>query len=107
VLSESAPFVLAEDPDRRGWILEVEAWILLAEGDREGALEKAQELLRYEREREFSKGIAARVWWIARAFGEDAAGGPEDVASARKQLEALHFFHAFQEADLFARVAAR
>jgi class 3 adenylate cyclase/tetratricopeptide (TPR) repeat protein len=88
-------------------ILDAEAEVLLAEGDREGALGKARELLARRRELGYLKEIAAQVWWIARVFGEEEAGGPEEVERARKTHEELHFGQALLMPELvLARGAA-
>jgi tetratricopeptide (TPR) repeat protein len=101
VLAETAPLATIDGrPTSEEWILEAEAEILLAEGDRDGALAKALETLGIARERRWSKDVAAQVWWIGRVFGEEAAGGAEDVASARKLLEELHAEQLLREPDL-------
>ncbi len=87
-------------PMTRDWLLEAEAEILLAEGDREGALGKALEVLEIVREHGWPKEVASQVWWIGRVFGEDFAGGTEEVASARKLLEELHAVAALRAPDL-------
>jgi hypothetical protein len=88
-------------PMTRDWLVDAEAEILLAEGDREGALDKANEMLEIVRsEHAWPKEVAAQVWWIARVFGEDEAGGTEEVESARKLLEELHATAALRAPDL-------
>ncbi len=101
VLAETAPLATIDGrPATADWLNEAEAEILLAEGDREGALEKALEVLEIAREHGWPKEVAAQTWWIARVFDEDAAGGAEEVASARKLLEQLHAEQALREPDL-------
>lgn len=68
-------------------LLAAEAEVLLAEGDREGSLERARRLLEHYRTEGWVTEIAAQVWWIAVVFGEEAAGGAEEVSGARKLLE--------------------
>lgn len=84
------------------WLLDAEVEILLAEGDREGALEKALLLLDHERERGRPKDIASQVWWIGRVFGAEAVGGPEELDRARALLEELHLDQALRRPDLLA-----
>ncbi len=69
VLAETAS--IDDDADARSgeWRAAVDAEILLAEGDREGALAKAKEGLAYLREAGDTREAAAQVWWIARVFG--------------------------------------
>src|SRR4029453_11056137 len=57
------------------WIDYADVEILLAEGERDAALERALSILRYERDEGSAKDIAARVWWISQGFGVEA-GGP-------------------------------
>jgi class 3 adenylate cyclase/tetratricopeptide (TPR) repeat protein len=90
VLEEASAGADPDGPGSFDWLLDAEAEILLAKGESDGALERALELLRYERERSQPKDIAAQVWWIARVFGQEAAGGAEEVERARKLLEDLH-----------------
>jgi class 3 adenylate cyclase/tetratricopeptide (TPR) repeat protein len=101
VLEEAAPLALIDGNLAPGdWLLEAEAEILLAEGDREGALARALEVLAMAREHAWPKEAAGKVWWIARVFGEEAAGGAEEVARARKLLEELHAGQMLREPDL-------
>jgi hypothetical protein len=96
VLTDTAPLANADGPAPGGWLDEAEVEILLAEGEREQALEKALEVLRREREDGSAKDLAARVWWVSEVFGADEAGGPEEVAHARELLERLHAVQALQ-----------
>ena len=105
VLEETAAAVGSGGPGSVDWLLEGEVEILLAEGDREGALEKALELLRLEREQESAKDVAARVWWIARVFGPDAVGGEEEMERARKLLEETHWQIALIGPDMVTGVS--
>ena len=100
VLEETAAVVDSRGPGSVDWLLEGEVEILLAEGDREGALEKALEVLRLEREHESAKDVAARIWWIGRVFGPDAVGGEEEMERARKLLEQTHWQSAILAPDL-------
>lgn len=101
VLEETAPLSTVDGRPATGdWLLAAEAEILLAEGDRDGALGKALEVLRIARDQGWPKEVAAQTWWIARVFGEEAAGGAEEVAGARKLLQQLHAEQALREPDL-------
>jgi tetratricopeptide (TPR) repeat protein len=102
VIAETAPLASAEGPAPATWLLDAEAEILLAEGDREAALERALELLHAERDVGTPKDEATRVVWVAGLFGEEAAGGSEDVARARELLERLHALQAFREPAIIA-----
>jgi hypothetical protein len=44
--------------------------------------------------------VAARVWWISQVFGDEAAGGEEEVGRARELLERTQMLQAFREAEL-------
>jgi class 3 adenylate cyclase/tetratricopeptide (TPR) repeat protein len=104
VVEETATYVRSGDAaETLGWLLEAETAILLAEGDREGALEHACRALEGVRERGRSKEIAAQVWMIAGIFGPDAVGGLEAVEDARETLERTHWVQALVEPDLLAR----
>ena len=87
------------------WLDEIEAEVLLAEGEREAALEKSLELLRRDREQASGKDVAARVWWISEVFGADAAGGTQEVERARELLERLHAYQSLRAPELALRSA--
>jgi tetratricopeptide (TPR) repeat protein len=101
VLAETAALDGEEGSD---WRAPADAEILLVEADGEGALAKAREALASFREHADARETAALVWWIARVFGEEAAGGHEEVEGARKLIEQLRWGMAFAAAD---HVAAR
>jgi class 3 adenylate cyclase/tetratricopeptide (TPR) repeat protein len=100
VLEETSAIVGSGGPGSVDWLLEGEVEILLAEGDRDGALEKALELLRLERAQESVKDVAARIWWIGRVFGPDAVGGAEEMERAKSLLEETHWEAALLAPDL-------
>lgn len=102
VLAETMQAVGADGPAPARWLLEAEVQILIAEGDREGALAKAREVLAEQQEDGWPKEVAAQVAWMARVFGHDAAGGVEDVERARKLLEETHMEQPLLEAELVA-----
>jgi class 3 adenylate cyclase/tetratricopeptide (TPR) repeat protein len=95
VIAETIP--IASDGD---WLLSAEAEILLLDGDREEALERAVEMLDHERDHGWQKDLAAREFWVARLFGEDVVGGADELANARKVLDDLHYEQALLEPDL-------
>jgi class 3 adenylate cyclase/tetratricopeptide (TPR) repeat protein len=97
VLREAAPVANPEGPAPVAWLHEAEVWVLLAEGDRDAALERATELAREARERGHAKDAAAWTWRIARVFGPRAAGGEEEVSAARKLLESVHLQQVLRE----------
>ena len=105
VLEEASGTANREGPGSFDWLLDAEAEILLAEGDRETALERSLELLDYERARSQAKDVAAQVWWIARVFGAEAAGGAQEVERARQMLEELHAQQALHAPDLVPSTA--
>ena len=88
------------------WLDYADVEILLAEGEREAALEKALSVLRYERDEGTTKDVAGRVWWISEVFGVDAAGGPQEVERAKELLERLHLLQPFREPELVTRRSA-
>jgi hypothetical protein len=100
VLDETASVASEETAATEDWLDYADVEILLAEGEREAALERALSILRYERGEGSSKDVAARVWWIAQVFGVEAAGGEEEVGHARELLERTQMLQAFGEAEL-------
>ena len=62
VLAEAAQVTNAGGPAPEEWLDYAGVEVLLAEGERDEALEK--EILAYERKDGTEKDIAARVWWI-------------------------------------------
>jgi len=88
------------------WLDYADVEIMLAEGERETALEKALSLLRYERDEGRTKDVAGRVWWISEVFGPDAAGGAEEVQRAKDLLERTKMLQAFREPELVTRRSA-
>ena len=100
VLAEAAQVTNAGGPAPEEWLDYAGVEVLLAEGERDEALEKALEILAYERKDGTEKDIAARVWWISEIFGPDAAGGAETVERARDLLERTHSEQALREPTL-------
>jgi len=104
VVEETRTYVRAGDAaDNLEWLLEAETAILLAEGDREGALEHACRALEDVRTRARPREVAAQVWLIASVFGADAAGGADEAERARRLLEETHWQQALLEPGLLAK----
>jgi tetratricopeptide (TPR) repeat protein len=104
VVEETRTYVRAGDAaDNLQWLLEAETAILLAEGDRDGALEHARRALDDVRTRGRRREVAAQVWLVASLFGADAAGGAEEAERARRVLEETHWRQALLEPELLVR----
>jgi len=102
VLEETASIASEETAATEEWLDYADVEILVAEGERDAALERALSILRYERGEGSSKDVAARVWWISQVFGVEAAGGEEEVERARELLERTQMLQPFREAELVA-----
>jgi class 3 adenylate cyclase/tetratricopeptide (TPR) repeat protein len=100
VLAEAAEVANTGGPAPEAWLDYAGVEILLAEGERDDALEKARGILAFEREDGTDKDVAARVWWIAEIFGVEAAGGADEVERARELLERTHSEQALREPSL-------
>ncbi len=104
VLDDPAARLSAAEPGSTTAFLFAEAAVALAEGDRDVARDKAVAGMRAELDQDGSAGVpnsvAARIWWVARLFGDDAAGGAEAVRSARDRLERHHWMQALHEPDV-------
>jgi hypothetical protein len=101
VLADAAPLA---GPDS-SWTAAAETEILLFEGDREAALDRAHGLVELERERGWPKDAAARTVWVARVFGDEAGVTALDLAGAEKLLAETHLGQAALDADVVASVA--
>jgi tetratricopeptide (TPR) repeat protein len=106
VLEETASVASEETAATEEWLDYADVEILLAEDEREAALERALSILRYERGEGSSKDVAARVWFISQVFGVEAAGGEEEVGRARELLERTQMLQAFREAELITSRSA-
>jgi class 3 adenylate cyclase/tetratricopeptide (TPR) repeat protein len=97
VLREASSVANPEGPAPVTWLHEAEVWVLLAEGDRDAALERAAELARDARKRGHAKDAATWTWRIARVFGPEAVGGEKEVSAARTLLESVHLQQVLRE----------
>jgi hypothetical protein len=102
ILAEAAGIASADGPAPAEWLLDAEMEIMLAEGDRETALEKAQQLLGVEREHGQPKDVAALLWWVGSVFGAEAAGGADELEAARALLERTHEHTALERPEVLA-----
>ncbi len=102
ILSDTLHLANAEADN---WLDEIEAEVLLVEGERDAALEKSLELLRRDRDQASDKDVAARVWWISEVFDAEAAGGTQEIERARELLERLHAYQSLRAPELALRSA--
>lgn len=102
VLDDPAARLAAREPGSRTALLTAEALLALAEADPEGARMRVLEALEVERAQERGNPLAALVWWTARVFDPDLAGGEDEVAAAYGTLERAHWEQAIREPDLVA-----
>jgi tetratricopeptide (TPR) repeat protein len=93
----------SEVPTSLAWLAAAEVVLLLAEGERDAARERAMDLLRLYEEQGRAKDLAQRRWWNGRVFRPEAAGGVEEMDRARQLLEDLHWEQALREPDLVKR----
>jgi len=103
VLGEAAAIATSEGPASFDRLTDAEVLILLAEGERDAARERATDLLRLYGEQGRPKGVAGQTWWNGRVFGPEAVGGEEEMERARKVLEELHWEQALRGPDLVGR----
>jgi len=95
------------EPGSREDLLFAEAAMALADGDWERARSHGTELLEIARATGWPNQLAARVWWVGRIFGAEAAGGDDAVEQARKTLEDHHWVQSFLEPEfLLESIAA-
>ncbi len=101
VLADPAARIPEGEPGSTTALLVAEAVVALVEGDRATALAKSVASIEAESgSRGSSNMMAAQVWWTARLFGEDAAGGAELVREARERLEHNGWRQALREPEL-------
>ena len=86
-------------------LLTAAAVIDLAEADREAAQERLGRVL--DPERRYPRNqFAERTWFVGRLLGDEAAGGPDALATARRTLEEARWLFAFRSANLAAEATA-
>ncbi len=104
VLDDPAARLSAAEPGSTTAFLFAEAVLALADGEREVALSKALAGTRADSDQDGTSGVpnavAARVWWVARLFDEDSAGGSSTVRAARERLERNHWMQAIHEPEI-------
>jgi hypothetical protein len=83
-------------------LLEAEAVLALAQGDRDRAAARSAEALAAERERGTPNAEAALVWWVGSLFGPEAAGGEDAVRQAEEHLARNGWQQALTEPSLLA-----
>ena len=106
VLDETDSVASVHTAADEDWLDYADVEILLAEGEREAALEGASRSCATSATRVRTKDVATRVWWISEVFGVDAAGGAEEVERARELLERTQMLQAFREPELVTRRSA-
>jgi tetratricopeptide (TPR) repeat protein len=99
VIEEAAGVAMGEG-DLQSDLLLAESVVLLAERDREGALQRSTSALAIERERGLGRAVAALEWWVGRLFGADVIGGQEHLDEVRGTLAEGHQEQALREPDL-------
>lgn len=101
ILNDPSARISAGEPGSATALLSAEAFVALAEGDRETARTRSVAAIEAE---QGPNGVpnarAAQIWWTARLFGEESAGGPQAVAAARELLERHGWLQALAEPDL-------
>jgi tetratricopeptide (TPR) repeat protein len=106
LLDEPSARLASEEPGSLTALLHAEAALAYAAGDDELARAKAGAAIEAERgDRGAPNPLAAQIWWTARLFGDEAAGGPDAVREARDRLEQHHWVQALREPDLLTRPA--
>ena len=101
LLAEPVARAAEHEPGSASALLTAESLVALANGDRETALAKARAAAAAEEPPGGNAVMhAAALWWIARLFGPEEAGGAEAVAQARARLEAHGRRQSLLEPDL-------
>jgi hypothetical protein len=101
LLAEPIARAAEHEPGSAAALLTAESVVALVAGDRDTALAKARAAADAERSPKGNAVMhAAAVWWIARLFGTEEAGGEAAVAEARARLEAHGRKQSLLEPDL-------
>jgi class 3 adenylate cyclase/tetratricopeptide (TPR) repeat protein len=105
VLGDPAARIAEGEPGSTTALLVAEAVVALVEGDRDTARAKSIASIEAESNGRGSPNTtAAQVWWTARLFGDDAAGGANAVRDARERLEHNGWRQALREPELAAHL---
>jgi class 3 adenylate cyclase/tetratricopeptide (TPR) repeat protein len=105
VLTDPAVRMTEGEPGSTTAVLTAEAVLALAEGDRDVARSKSVASIEVESsERGSPNGLAAQIWWTARLFDDETAGGNERVDEARELLERHGWRESLHEPDLVAHL---
>jgi class 3 adenylate cyclase len=101
LLAEPSARAAEHEPGSASALLTAESVVALVSGDRETALAKAKAAAEAEVPPKGNAAMhAAAVWWIARLFGVEEAGGEVAVAEAQARLEAHGRKQSLIEPDL-------
>lgn len=101
ILDDPAARLAARDLGSHAAMLTAEAAVAWAEGDSTVSLEKSRASIDAEHGGlGEANAVAGQVWWTARLFGDEAAGGPDVVREARERLEAHHWNQALAEPEI-------
>lgn len=105
ILNDPSSRIAEGEPGSSTALLMAEAVTALAEGDVQTALAKSVASIEEERApRGVANALAAQIWWTARLFGPETAGGKEVVAEARWRLEAHGWDQSLAEAETAAEL---
>ncbi len=100
VLADPSARLADGDPGSSTALLTAECVVALAEEDDPTARSKARSAIQAEAAGSVANMHAAQVWWSARLFGPDEAGGDDAVRAAHELLERHHWRQALREPDL-------
>jgi class 3 adenylate cyclase/tetratricopeptide (TPR) repeat protein len=101
VLTEAETLFDLSNPGARESLAMSQLYVAMAAGEIDHARKHAQEVLDLYGEASAPTDRAGQVWWVARLFGPESAGGEAVVEEARETLEAAHWVTALREPDLF------
>jgi class 3 adenylate cyclase/tetratricopeptide (TPR) repeat protein len=105
VLADPAARLWEGEPGSTAALLTAEAVVALAESDVETAEAKSVASIGSEfADRGSTNALAAQIWWTARLFGEEAAGGGVAVGEAEARLEKNAWRQALREPELVAHL---
>jgi tetratricopeptide (TPR) repeat protein len=103
ILADPSARIAEGEPGSETALRSAEAVVALAEHDLQTARAKSVAALEAERgPRGLPNPLAAQVVWAAALFGDDVAGGPDEVTAARERLQRNGWRQALTEPDLVA-----